>query len=88
MLDRVLSFKGEPKKIKNKIVECNIYLIVHIGSGFDSYVVLNNLPQWRCVVKLIRNGGGTISLKIFNGYVDQNKKNTSMSSFQMCDSSY
>ena len=74
MLDHVLSFKGEPKKVKNKIVEYNLYLIAHNGSGFDSYVVLNNLPQWRSVDKLIKNGAGIISLIIFNGYVDQNKK--------------
>ena len=74
MLDHVLSYKGEPKKIKNKIVEYNLYLIAHNGSGFDSYVVLNNLPQWRNVVKLIKNGAGIISLKIFNGYVDEQKK--------------
>ena len=77
MLDHVLSYKGEPKKVKNKIVEYNLYLIAHNGSGFDSYVVLNNLPQWRSVVKLIKNGRGIVSLKtlkIFNGYVDQNEK--------------
>ena len=74
MLDHVLSFKGEPKKIKNKIVEYNLYLIAHNGSGFDSYVILNNLPQWRSVVKLIKNGAGIISLKIFNGFVDPVKK--------------
>ena len=74
MLDHVLSFKGEPEKIKNKIVEYSLYLIAHNGSGFDSYVVLNNLHQWRNVVKSIKNGAGIISLKIFNGYVDQNKK--------------
>ena len=74
MLDQVLSFKREPKKVKNKIVEFNIYLIAHNGSGFDRYVVLNNLPQWRSVVKLIKNGAGIVSLKIFNGYVDQNRK--------------
>ena len=43
MLDHDLSFKGEVKKIKTKIVESNLYLIAHNGSGFDSYVVLNNL---------------------------------------------
>ena len=74
MLDHVLSFKGEPKKVKNKIVEYNLYLIAHNGSGFDSCVVLNNLPQWRSVVKLIKNGAGIVSLKIFNGYVDPVKK--------------
>ena len=70
MLDHVLSFKGVPKTVKNKIVEYNLYLIAHNGSGFDSYVVLNNLRQWRSVVKLIKNGAGIVSLKIFNGYVD------------------
>ena len=74
ILDHVLSFKGEPKKVRNKIVENNLYLIAHNGSGFDSYVVLNNLPQWRNVVELIKNGAGIISLKIFNGYVDPVKK--------------
>ena len=74
MLDHVLSFKGKPKKVKNKIVEYNLYLIAHNGSGFDSYVVLNNLPKWRSVVKLIKNGAGIISHKIFNGYVDLVKK--------------
>ena len=74
MLDHVLSFKGEPKKVKNKIVEYNLYLIAHNGSGFDSYVVLNNLHQWRSIVKPVKNGAGIISLKIFNGYVDQIKK--------------
>ena len=74
MLDHVLSFKGEPKKVKNKIVEYNLYLLAHNGSGIDSYVVLNNLPQWRSIVNLIKNGGGIVSLKIFNGYVDPVKK--------------
>ena len=74
MLDCVSSFKGEPKKVKYKIVEFNLYLIAHNGSAFDSYVVLNNLPQWRNIVKLIKNGAGIVSLKIFNGYVDPVKK--------------
>ena len=73
MLDYVLQFKGEPKKIKNKIVKYNLYLIAHKGSGFDSYILLNNLPQWR-TFKLIKNGSGIVSLKIFNGYVDPVKK--------------
>ena len=66
--------KEKLKRSKTKIVEYNLYLIAHNGSGFDSYVVLNNLPQWRSVVKLIKNRRGIVSLKIFNGYVDQNKK--------------
>ena len=73
-MDYVLQFKGEAKKINNKIVKYNLYLIAHKGSGFDSYVALNNLPQWRTVVSLIKNGSGIVTLKVFKGYVDQNKK--------------
>ena len=60
------------------MVELNLYLIAHNGSGFDSYVVLNNLPHWRSVVKLIENGAAIFSLKIFNGFVDEKKKFLSM----------
>ena len=88
MLHHVLTFKGEPKKLKNKIVEYILFLIAHNRSGFDSYVVLSNLPQWRNVAKPIKNGAGIISLKTFNGNVDENKKNSSKYSFQMWESSY
>ena len=73
MLDYVLQYKGEPKRINNKIVKYNLYFIAHKGSGFDSYVVLNNPPQWR-TAKLIKNGSGIVSHNIFNGYVDPLKK--------------
>ena len=73
MLNRVSSVKGESKKVNSKIVEHNLYLIAQNGSKFDSYVVLNNLPQWRSIVKLIKSGAGIVSLKIFNGYVDEKK---------------
>ena len=73
MLDYVLQFKGEPKRINHKVVKYNLYLIAHKGSGFDSYVVLNNLPQWRSF-KLIKNGSSIVSLKTFNGCVDPVKK--------------
>ena len=56
MLDYVLKFKGEAKRINNKIVEYSLYLLAHKGSGFDSYVILKKLPQWRTVVSLINNG--------------------------------
>ena len=77
-LDHISEFKGEAKKVNNKIVEYNLYLIVHNGSGFDSYVVLNSLPQWRSVVNIVKNGTGIVSLKTFNGYVDQNKNYLNM----------
>ena len=74
MLDYVFLFKGEAKKINNKIVESSPYMIVQNGSGFDSYIVLNILPEWRSVVNLIENGGGIVSFKIFYRYVDEKKK--------------
>ena len=55
-----------------------MYILAHKGSGFDSYVVIYNLLQWRTVVSLIKNGSGTVSLRIFNGYVDENKKTLKM----------
>ena len=73
-LDYVLKFKGEAKRINNKTDKYNLYLIAHKRSGFDSYVVLNNLNQWRTVVSLIKNGSGIVSLNIFSGYVDPFEK--------------
>ena len=61
------------EKQKELITKFYLYLLAHKGSGFDSYVVLNNLPQWR-TLSLIKNGSGIVTLKIFKGYVDQNKK--------------
>ena len=66
--------KENQRKVKTKIVEYTLRLIPHNRSGFGSYVVLNNIPQWRSVVKLIENEACIISLKKINGYVDQNKK--------------
>ena len=35
--------------------------------------MLNNLPQWR-IFKLIKNGSGIVSLKIYNSFVAPVKK--------------
>ena len=56
MLDHVLQFKGEPKRLNNENVNYKLYILAHNGSGFDSYVILNNLPQWRTVVNLLKDG--------------------------------
>ena len=74
MLDYVLQFIGEPKRVNNKIVIYILYLLAHKGSGFGSYIVLNILPQWRAVVSLIKNRSGIVSLKIFIVYVDPVRK--------------
>ena len=43
-LDFLLKFKGDERKVKNKVVEYNFQLHAHNGSGFDTWIKLNNLP--------------------------------------------
>ena len=74
ILDYVLQFRVQAKKVNNKNVKNNLYLLAHNGFGFDSFIVINIIPHWRTVVSLIKNGSGNVSLKIFNGYVDRSKK--------------
>ena len=63
MLDHVLIFEGKLEKVNFGIVEYNLYRMAHNGSGFDSYVVINNLPQWRSIVNLIKIEAGIVSQK-------------------------
>ena len=72
--DHVLQLKGAAKKGNEKYFKNNLYVSAHNGCSFNTYVVLNNLLQERTVVSLIQNGSGNVSLKVFNGFVDQNKK--------------
>ena len=71
-LDYLLKLKGEERKVNYKIVEYNLQMHAHNGSGFDSWIILNNLPCDKHIVKIIKNGKGIISLKIFNGYIEKN----------------
>ena len=72
-LDFCLKLKEE-RKIKNKIVEYNLQSHAHNGSGFDTWIVLNNLDCDKHIVKIIKNGKGIISLRVFNGYIYNGKK--------------
>ena len=63
MLECLGTLKGEPRKIKNKIVEYELQLIAYDGSAFDTYVVLNNLSNWQRKMNIVKNGKGTISSK-------------------------
>ena len=72
MFDYLKSFKGEPKYTRNncgKVIlsSYELKLIAHNGSGFDSWIILNNLPKWCSIVSMIKTGKGIISLKILNG---------------------
>ena len=68
-LDYLLKLKGEERKVKNKIVEYNLQMHAHNGSGFDTWIVLNNLPCDKHIVDIIKNGKGIIELKVFNGLI-------------------
>ena len=73
-LDYCLKLKGEERKVKNKVVEYNLQMHVHNGSGFDTWIVLNNLPCDKHFVDIIKNGKSIIELKVFNGLIYKNIK--------------
>ena len=62
-LDFLLKFKGEERKNKNKVVEYNLQLHAHNGSGFNTWIILNILPCDKRIVDVIKNGKGKIELK-------------------------
>ena len=72
-LDFCLKLKGEERKLKNKIVEDNLQLLAHNGSGFDTWLVLNNLDSDKRIVIIVKNGKIVIKMKVFNGYIEKNK---------------
>ena len=74
-LDFCLKLKGqEYKDKKGKVLEYNLQLHAYNGSGFDTWIVLNNLPCDKRIVQIIKNGKAIIELKVFNGYIEENKK--------------
>ena len=74
-LDYCLKLKGEERMVKNKIVEYNLQLHAHNGSGFDTWIIINNLRCDKHIVgDIVKNGKGIIEMKIFNGYIEKNKK--------------
>ena len=73
-LDFCLKLKGDERKVKNKFVEYTLQLHAHTCSGFDTWVVLNNLSCDKHIVNIIKNGKGIKELKISNGYIRNNKR--------------
>ena len=69
--------KGEPKKIdkngKEAIVENEMKMIAHNGSGFDSWIIHDNSSEWCRITIMIKTGKRIISIKIFNGLVNVKK---------------
>ena len=74
-LDFCLKLKGEEyKDKKEEILEYNLQLHAHNGSGFDTWRILNYLPCDKRIVNIIKNGKRIIELKVFNGWIEKNKK--------------
>ena len=73
-LDFCLKLKGDERKNKNKIVEYDLQLHAHSGSGFDTWILLNILPCDNLNVDIVKNGKGIIELKKFNGLIHKNNK--------------
>ena len=75
-LDFCLKLKGEPDKDKKaKVLEYNLQLHAHNGSGFDTWIVLNNLSYDKRIVNIIKNGKGIMDLEIFIGYIEHKENN-------------
>ena len=63
-LDFCLKLKGEEyMDKKGKILEYNLQLHAHNGSGFDTWIVLNRLPCDKRIVNNIKNGKSILELK-------------------------
>ena len=73
-LDYLLKLKGEERKVRNKIVEYNLQMHAHNGSGFDTWIIFNNLPCDKHIVDIIKNGKGIIELKVYNGLIHKINK--------------
>ena len=70
--DYLVKLKGDEKKIKHKIVDCNLQLHAHNGSEIDFWIFLNYLPCDKRLVDIIEIGKSIIFLKVFNGYIQEN----------------
>ena len=81
-LDFCLKLKGEERKVKNKIVEDNLQLHAHNGSGFDTWVILINLACDKHIGNTLKNGKCIIEVKVTNEYIEK-KTNSPISSFPL-----
>ena len=74
-IDFLLRFKCDEREVKNKIVEYYLQMHAPNGSGFDTWIILNDLPCDKHIVDIIKNGKEIIELKVFNGLIYKNYKN-------------
>ena len=50
--DFCLKLKGDERGVKNKIGEYKLQMHAHNGSGFDTWIILNNLPCDKHIVDI------------------------------------
>ena len=72
----------EQETVNYKHVENQLQLHAHNASGFDTWIVKNKLSCDKHIVDIIKNGKGTFSSRVFNGYIHNGRKtNSSISNF-------
>ena len=69
----LLKFKGDERKVENRNIEYNLQFNAQNGSGFGTWIIINNLSCDKHIVNIFKNGKGIVELKVFNGYVQNNK---------------
>ena len=81
-LDFLLILKKEERKTENKIVESNLQLHAHNGSGFDTWIISNNHPCDKHIVNINKNGKSIFSIKFCNGLLHNGRRtDCSLSNF-------
>ena len=65
---------GERTDSKNKTPAHILQLHAHNGSGFDTWIILNNLLCDIRIVNIIKNGKGIRETKAFKGFSENIKK--------------
>ena len=84
MLDYLLKLEGEENKLGRKVIEYSLQIHVHNFSGFDTRITLCNLTcHWR-KVDVNKNRKCIISLKVFNVYIQCNRKRKNQYLFFRC----
>ena len=68
--------KRSKKRLKNEIPEYNLQLHAQNASGFDTWIILNNIPCDKQFVKIVKNGKGIIELKVSNDFFQNYNKQT------------
>ena len=83
-LEFLLKFKVAHRKVNIRVVAYVVQLHAHNGSGFDTWIFLNNLPCEKLIVDIIKNEKSTISLKVFNGCIQNCKEQIPQNSIFRC----